>query len=59
LPFGTPDEVRAEVRDRIRIFGLGGGFVFTTVHNIRANTPVVNLLAMFEAVREQSGYPLG
>jgi len=52
LPFGTPDQVRAEVRDRIRTFGAGGGFVFCAVHNIQAQTPVANVLAMFDAVRE-------
>ena len=36
LPFGTPDEVRGEVRERIEIFGRGGGFVFNTVHNVQA-----------------------
>jgi uroporphyrinogen-III decarboxylase len=56
LPFGTPAEVRAEVRERIRIFGEGGGFVFATIHNIQAKTPVENLLALFETVRECSGY---
>jgi uroporphyrinogen-III decarboxylase len=59
LPFGTPDEVRAEVRERIRIFGRGGGFVFATIHNVQANTPVENLLAMFEAVRDYAAYPVG
>jgi hypothetical protein len=57
LPFGTPDDVRREVRERIRIFGPGGGFVFAAVHNIQARTPVENLLAMFETVREYGRYP--
>jgi hypothetical protein len=52
LPFGTPDEVRREVRQRIEIFGRGGGFVFNTVHNVQANTPQENLVALYEAVRE-------
>jgi hypothetical protein len=51
LPFGTPQEVRAEVLDRLRTFAPGGGFVFTTIHNIQQPTPVENILAMFEAVR--------
>jgi len=51
LPFGTPDQVRAEVRERIEVFGRGGGFVFNAIHNIQARTPVENLLAMFEVVR--------
>jgi hypothetical protein len=59
LPFGTPDEVRREVRERIKIFGPGGGFVFAAVHNIQACTPVENVLAMFETVRECGRYPLG
>ena len=59
LPFGTPDEVRREVRERIKIFGPGGGFVFAAVHNIQACTPVENILAMFETVRECGRYPLG
>lgn len=52
LPFGTPAQVRAEVRERIEIFGKGGGFVFNAIHNIQARTPVENVLAMFEAVRQ-------
>jgi hypothetical protein len=52
LPFGTPDEVRKEVTERIEIFGRGGGFVFNTVHNIQANSPVKNLLVMFETVKK-------
>ncbi len=52
LPFGTPDEVAAEVAERIRIFGPGGGFVFNTIHNVQARVPVENLIAMYETVRE-------
>jgi hypothetical protein len=52
LPFGTPEEIRREVRRRIEIFGRGGGFVFNTVHNVQANTPAENLVALYEAVRE-------
>ncbi len=51
LPFGTPQEVRDQVRERIEIFGPGGGFVFCTIHNIQANTPIENVLAMFEVVK--------
>ncbi len=52
LPFGTPEEVYAQVRERIRIFSPGGGFVFNPVHNIQQNVPVENMLAMFQAVRD-------
>jgi hypothetical protein len=51
LPFGTPNEVRAQVRERIEIFNEGGGFVFCSIHNVQACTPIKNLLAMFEALR--------
>ena len=50
LPFGTPDEVRAQVAERVRIFSQKNGFVFNTIHNIQCNTPTENLLAMFEAL---------
>ena len=56
LPFGTPDEVRAEVRERMRIFGAGGGFVFNTIHNVQARVPAENLLALYAAVREFGPY---
>jgi len=58
LPFGTPDEVRREVEERIRTFAPGGGYVFNAVHNIQATTPVENVLAMFEAAREAGTYPI-
>ena len=50
--FGTPEEVYREVRERIEIFGPGGGFVFNTVHNVQATTPTENMLAMFRALKE-------
>ena len=52
LPFGTPDEVRAEVLERCRIFSPDGGFIFNAIHNIQALTPVENVVAMLEAVRD-------
>jgi hypothetical protein len=52
LPFGTPQQVRDQVRERIDIFGPGGGFVFCSIHNVQAQTPIANLLAMFEALRQ-------
>ncbi len=52
LPFGTPAEVREQVLERCRIFGEGGGFIFNTVHNVQAGTPIENLAAMFAALKE-------
>ena len=58
LPFGTPDEVRQEVRERIEIFGPGGGFVFNTIHNVQPQVPIENLMAMLETVQECGRYPI-
>jgi len=52
LPFGTPEAIRQQVKERIAIFGAGGGFVFNTVHNVQARTPAENLVALYDAVRE-------
>ena len=52
LPFGTPQEVYEEVRRRIDLFGAGGGFVFNTIHNIQAKTPVQNVLALVRALQD-------
>jgi len=48
LPFGTPDEVCAETRRRIRDLSPGGGFIFNPVHNIQPGVPPTNIMAMFE-----------
>ena len=58
LPFGTPEEAREEVAERLRIFAPGGGYVFNPVHNVQAKTPVENLIGMFEAAREHGRYPI-
>jgi uroporphyrinogen-III decarboxylase len=55
LPFGTPAEVRDEVLGRCEIFSPGGGFIFNTIHNIQARTPMANVVAMVDAVREFNG----
>jgi len=58
LPFGTPEEVAAEVEERIRIFAPGGGYVFNPVHNIQANTPPRNIAVAYETARRAGTYPL-
>jgi hypothetical protein len=52
LPFGTPSEIRKQVKERMRIFGAGGGFVFNTIHNIQVGVPSENLAALFSAIAE-------
>lgn len=52
LPFGSTGEVREQVLKQCEILSRGGGFVFNTVHNIQANVPVENVVAMIEALKE-------
>jgi len=58
LPFGTPEQVAAEVEERIRIFAPGGGYVFNPVHNIQQGTPPENIVAAFDAARAAGRYPV-
>ena len=51
LPNATPDEVRRHVQEQVEILSPGGGFVFQQVHNILANVPPENIVAMYEAVK--------
>jgi hypothetical protein len=53
LPFGTPQQVRAETERNIRILGAGGGMVFNNVHNIQATVPTENLVAFFQSAGAQ------
>lgn len=55
LPFGTPYEVREEALRKCKIFGKGGGFIYNTIHNVQAGTPVENIVAMVEAIHEFNG----
>lgn len=58
LPFGTPHDVAEEVKRRIMEAGMGGGFIIAPSHNIQPDTPLENILAYFEAVKEFGKYPL-
>lgn len=51
LPHGQPDEVARHVHEQVQIMSRGGGFVFQQVHNIMANVPPQNVVAMLDAVR--------
>jgi uroporphyrinogen decarboxylase len=56
LPFGSPQEVRVEVKKRIGDLAPGGGFVFNQVHNIQPDTPAENIVAMLRAAKEYGKY---
>ena len=56
LPRGTPEEVRENVKRNLDVLMPGGGFVFNTVHNIQAEVPPENIMAMWEALQEFGKY---
>jgi uroporphyrinogen decarboxylase len=59
LPLGTPEEVRTEVRKRMRDLAPGGGFVFNQVHTIQADVQPENIVALFEEAYRYGVYPIG
>ena len=56
LPRGTAEEVRESIRRNIEVFKPGGGYVFNNVHNIQADVPPENILAMYDAALEFGRY---
>ena len=57
MPFGTREDVRREVEDRIEALAHGGGYILCTSHNVQADTPVENVLELLRAYREYGRYP--
>lgn len=53
LHSATPEQVAADVRERVKIFSPGGGFIFQQIHNIMSNVPPQNIVAMFDAVNNR------
>jgi uroporphyrinogen decarboxylase len=58
LPFGSPSEVREEVRRRFLELGPRGGYVVCSVHNIQPEVPPENVVAMFDSAHEIGRYPI-
>ena len=56
LPFGTPEAVKSDVKQRIEHLSPGGGFIFCTVHNIQADVPPENIMAMYETLKKYGRY---
>lgn len=56
MPFGTPSQVKAEVKQNLTDFKPGGGYIASNIHNITAEVPAENILAMFDALYEFGGY---
>ena len=58
LPYGTPEQVAEQAKERIRIFAPDGGFIFTPVHNLQYGVPPRNVKAMIDTVMEFGKYPV-
>lgn len=56
LPFGGREDVRKEVQDRVDAYGVGGGYILCTAHNIQADTPVENVIELLRAYHEYGQY---
>ena len=56
LAYGTPDEVTRNVRETLEIMKPGGGYLLAPTHSIQDNTPVENVIAMFEAAKKYGSY---
>jgi uroporphyrinogen decarboxylase len=56
IPFGTVDEVRAEVADDMAILGAGGGYILAPCHNIQSVGPAENVVALYDAAYEGGWY---
>jgi uroporphyrinogen decarboxylase len=56
LPFGSSQEIREEVKHLAEVAGKGGGYIFGTAHNIQADTPVANVVALMQAYHEYGVY---
>jgi len=52
LPFGSVQDIRRQVRERVELLGPGGGYVFAAIHNIQADIPPQKILAVYETVRQ-------
>lgn len=57
LPYGSPDEVTEEVKRVLELAGPSGGYIIASSHNIQADTPPENILAMFKAAKQHGVYP--
>ncbi len=58
LAFGTPEQVKEEVKKRIYDLAPGGGYVFCSIHNISAEVPPENIVAFYEAALKYGSYPV-
>jgi uroporphyrinogen decarboxylase len=58
LPFGTTDEIMAEVKRYIQALAPGGGYIVAPAHNVQSDVPPANLVAIRDAIEEFGSYPI-
>jgi uroporphyrinogen decarboxylase len=58
LPFGTPNEVKAEVKRYIQALAPGGGYIVAAAHYVQSDVPPANLVAIRDAIHEYGYYPI-
>jgi len=58
MPFGSVQEVRQEVKKRIKDLAPGGGYVVAGIHNLCPDVSPENICAMFHAARDYGKYPI-
>ena len=56
LPFASPEDITEHVRQNMETLKAGGGYVFNNVHNIQADVPAENIVAMYDAAYEFGFY---
>jgi len=58
MPFGSPEEVKAEAIKAMQTLGPGGGYILAPTHYLQGDVPPENVIALRDAVLEHGGYPL-
>lgn len=56
LPFATPEQIREDVRKNMEALKAGGGYIFNNIHNIQADVPAENIVALYDAAYEFGRY---
>ncbi len=58
FPFGSPEDVASEVRERLRTVAPGGGLILCSSHRVQPDAPIENIKAFYQTAREYGGYPI-
>jgi uroporphyrinogen-III decarboxylase len=58
FPFGSPEDVAQEVRQRLRTVAPGGGLVLCSSHRVQPDVPLENIKAFYRTARQEGAYPM-